>query len=263
VRYGLLSDVHGNLPALEQAVRSLSALGVDRWVCAGDVVGYGPRPDDCVAAVAALDPLWVAGNHDLIAAGALGTRRCSRRARESLEWTAATLSPATREVLAGLPRVVTAPGLVVAHGSLDDPEEYVRGDAAATQLAALAGRHPGARVLVLGHTHQAQLYGAAGAVEPGADTRELAAEGGPWLVNPGSVGQSRQREPRPLLRCALLELGPSDRVRFVASGYDDRAVRAQLRGAGQPADSMHVRPGTLPTAVRRARRIARRIRPRR
>jgi predicted phosphodiesterase len=266
VRYGLLSDVHANLPALTAAVRCLSALGVDRWLCAGDVVGYGPQPNECVAELAALEPVCIAGNHELVALGELSGERCSRRAAESLAWTRTALTAESRRYLAALPRTASLPGLVVAHGSLSDPEEYVRTEAhAERQLRRLAVEHPDARVLVLGHTHRARLYRQGGGAPPvPADGGPVALDGGHrYLVNPGSVGQSRQAEARPLARCALLETSGTDAdarpvsVRFLAVDYDYQAVREALRRQRLPTDSMHVRPGKLAAARRRLRRLPR------
>jgi len=263
VRYGLLSDIHANLAALTAAVRCLTGQGVDRWLCAGDVIGYGPQPNECVAELAALDPVCVAGNHELVALGELSAQRCSRRARESLDWTRAALSPDSRAYLAALPRAVELPGLVMAHGSLSDPEEYVRSDAQAeAQLARLASAHPSAGVLVLGHTHRAWLYrqGPGDQPERSVDGSARLPAGARYLVNPGSVGQSRQRERQPLARFALLEFAEAGSgvspvgVRFFAVDYDHRAVRGALRGKRLPSDSMHVRPGALATAARRLRR---------
>jgi diadenosine tetraphosphatase ApaH/serine/threonine PP2A family protein phosphatase len=268
VRYGLLADIHANLPALRAAVRCLSEQGVDRWLCVGDVVGYGPRPNECVAELAALDPVCIAGNHELVALGELPPDRCSRRARESLDWTRAALRPETQTYLAALPRTARLPGLVLAHGSLADPEEYIRRPAQAdAQLELLAEEHPDAGVLVLGHTHRAWLHRQGAGLGPGpgfgADGVGRLAAGHRYLVNPGSVGQSRQREPRPLARFALLEMSETPGaaapvgVRFFAVDYDHRAVRGALRAERLPADSMHVRPGRLAAARRRLRRLPR------
>jgi len=268
MRYGLLSDIHANLPALTAAVRCLSGQGVDRWLCAGDVIGYGPHPNECVAALAALDPVCVAGNHELVALGELSGERCGRRARESLAWTRTTLNADSRRYLSALPRTAYLPGMVLAHGSLTDPEEYVRtGEAAEAQLERLAVEHPGAGVLVLGHTHRAWLYrrgpGDQPTLLPDGSVRLIGARR--YLVNPGSVGQSRQREPRPLARFALLEMSDAAAgrparpvsVRFFAVDYDHRAVRGALRGERLPTDSMHVRPGKLAAARRRLRGLPR------
>jgi predicted phosphodiesterase len=258
MRYGLLSDIHANLPALAAAVSCLSAHGVDRWLCAGDVIDYGPQPNECVAELAALDPVCIAGNHELVVLGELSSDRYSGRALASLSWTRTVLTDESRRYLAGLPRTAELPGLVMAHGSLSDPNEYIRrGDQAEAQLDRLAAERPDARVLVLGHTHQAWLYRhGAGTVDgPPAEPTGLDRDAR-YLVNPGSVGQSRQREPRPLARFALLEVPETGeaRVRFFAIDYDYRAVRTALRRARLPSDSVHVHPGTVATARRRLTR---------
>src|SRR5919197_1277514 len=113
MRYGVLADIHGNLHALQAALEELRRCDVDGWLVAGDLVGYGPHPNECVELVAGLGGTCIAGNHDLIAPG----------------------------------------GVAVAHGSIDDPQDYtVTPPQARAQLARLDA--DGARVLVLGHTHR-------------------------------------------------------------------------------------------------------------
>ncbi|HEX8121459.1 MAG TPA: metallophosphoesterase [Solirubrobacteraceae bacterium] len=270
MRLAVLADVHANLPALEAIVALLERERPDRWVVAGDLVGYGPHPDACVERIVALDPVCVAGNHDLIAIGRLSTDRCIPLARESLEWTAATISAATRDALAALPPLAEIGDVIVAHGSLDDPQEYVRTpEAARAQLDLLSHRHPAARVLVIGHTHKAMAVGAGATAEAGAAGLGGAAAGdaaGPprrdvalaaddrHLLNPGSVGQSRSAEPK--ARALLLDLGVR-RATFVEAEYDVEAVRADLRRHGLDPLSSHMPPAPFPGAYR-LRRIARR-----
>ena len=87
MRYGVLADIHGNLHALRAALGALGREGVDRYLIAGDLVGYGPNPNECVELVAGLDAVCVAGNHDLIALDRLSDERCPELARQSLRWT--------------------------------------------------------------------------------------------------------------------------------------------------------------------------------
>lgn len=252
MRYGLLADIHANLPALTAAIRSLARRGVDRWLCAGDVVGYGPWPNECVAALAELDPVCIAGNHELIALGELTDQRCGPRARESLAWTGRELTEDSRRYLAALPGLAELPGLVMAHGALADPERYIRrADQAGAQLDELATAHPDARVLVLGHTHRAWLYRHGAGDQRGP--RLALTSGERYLVNPGAVGQSRYRERRPLARFALLDLpddGGEGSVELFAVPYDDAAARSALQAVGLPADNVHLRP-SLRSGVKR------------
>jgi predicted phosphodiesterase len=258
VRYGVISDVHANLPALDAVLEALGRIGVDAYLCAGDLVGYGPEPNECVQAVKRLGAACVAGNHDLITVGALSDDRCERLARESLRWTRNALDEESRDYLARLPRRLELPGdVVVAHGSLDDPQQYVlRTDQAATELERLADAHPAAGILVLGHTHRAFASSATGAAaHPGR--YQCVALGGNdrWLLNPGAVGQSREA----LVRARFLVLDLERReATFHAIRYDVRRTRALLRRHGRPTGSVHLPPWRLKAVLRPAIRAVRR-----
>lgn len=256
MRVGLLADVHANLHALETTLAAVELRGVDAWVTAGDLVGYGPEPDAVTARIAALGGTVVAGNHDLMAIGALPAEGSIPLARQSLAWTAKVMSPATRALLAGLPPRAAAPGgLLVAHGSLDDPEHYVRTpDDAHRQLRRAEALQPGCAFVVLGHTHRALVVGehtgllgadATGTVRLPPDER--------CLINPGSVGQSRER--RALARAAILDTAART-VELLGLPYDERACRASLRAAGLPPGSCHLRPRPVRALAGRALRRA-------
>jgi predicted phosphodiesterase len=228
MRLGIVADVHGNLRALEAVVAALDDR-VDAFVCAGDLVGYGPFPNECVAAVASLRGLTcVAGNHDLIALGRLSDERCIPLARETLVWTARVLDESARAFLAGLPvDARPTPSLLLTHGAPGDPEEYVRTPERGREL--LDGLGEAERFLVLGHTHEPWE------LRHGART----------LLNPGSVGQSRSRDPR--ARFAILDV-EEGRAELLAVEYDAEATRRALRERGLPEDACHLSP---PPAVRR------------
>ena len=249
MRIGLISDVHGNLPALEAALAALRREGFDRLLCAGDLVGYGPFPNECVSLVAETGVLCVAGNHDLMAIDALDDSRAGALARETLRWTRTVLDPEARAYLASLPPTAAVGELVMAHGSLHDPTAYVESDRAAAELAHLGEEHPEASLLVLGHTHTALAYGEQrGRLLEGRAGDAAIEAGERLLVNPGSVGQPR--EWRPLVRFALIDLDER-LVHHRALSYDDASVRRALMERGLPPDACHRRP-PLPRAVRRS-----------
>jgi predicted phosphodiesterase len=254
MRYGVLADVHANLHALEAALRRLEAESVDAYLCAGDLVGYGPLPNECVARVTALPGVCVAGNHDLIVLGLLSSDGCVPLARNSLAWTAPRLSGDARAALAELPRLgVAEPGVLVAHGGLDDPQRYIRTPAeAAGELRGLGRRIPEADVLVLGHTHEALAVGERRGelLRGGHGTVHLAA-GERHLLNPGSVGQSRERRAR--ARVLVLDLERREAT-FHAVSYDVAGCRAALRRVGLPPGSCHVSPSPVARVRRRVRR---------
>ena len=255
MRYGVIADVHGNLPALAAAVERLEAEEVDAYLVAGDLVGYGPFPNECVSVVSSLrGAVCVAGNHDLIALGRLGDDRCIRLARETLAWTARGLSAAARDFLDTLPVDARAPGgVVVSHGAPGDPQEYVRTESRARQLLAALGDSES--VLVLGHTHEALLAGEElPLVTPAPGLLRGFTFDGRVLVNPGSVGQSRSRDAR--ARFALLDV-ERGAVQFIAVEYDVEATRRALRDRGLPENACHLPPRSL--ARRAAGRAARAV----
>ena len=256
MRLGLLADVHANVHALDAALERLAAEGVEAYICAGDLVGYGPAPDECIARIAALPGVGVVGNHDLIALGRLTTDRCIPLARESLHWTASRLTAASRDFLKDLPATAAIGPVTVAHGSLSDPQEYVRRpDQFAGQFRELALHDPDAEMLVLGHTHQSLAVGERrGEILRGEPGTVVLSHGERYLLNPGSVGQSRDRRAR--ARVAVLDLARRE-ASFLEVPYDVRANRAALRRAGRPAWSSHLSPGRLSRARRRLGRAAR------
>jgi predicted phosphodiesterase len=194
-----------------------------------------------VAKVAALDPepVVAAGNHDLMAVGRLLADGLGPLPERCLEWTWDVLEPAARDYLEELPMTAeTADGaVVVAHGSLDDPVEYVNDAAAgAEQLRRLLERRPEAQVLVLGHTHH---------------PLECTLDGGLALYNPGSVGQSRER--RAVARAMVLDAARGA-AQFMTVDYDVRTTRRELRAAGLPAHACHLAPRRLAAMRRRVGR---------
>jgi predicted phosphodiesterase len=253
MRFGVIADIHANLHALDAALAFLSAQGVDGYLCAGDLVGYGPMPNECVRRVSGLSGTCVAGNHDLIALGALGDERCDLRARESLRWTRAALDDDTRALLSALPREADVDGIALHHGSPTDVQEYIRTETQAmAALSELARRRPGGEILILGHTHHALAVGQErGTVLRGGTGSVRLAPGEPMLLNPGSVGQSRTRDAR--ARVIVLDLAESSAT-FHAVAYDTAACREALRQHGLPLDSCHPwrsRWGTVVHLVRR------------
>jgi predicted phosphodiesterase len=261
LRYGVISDIHGNLHALEAALAVLSKSGIDEYLCAGDLVGYGPMPNECVSRLSGLEARCVTGNHDLIALGRLSDNGCSQLARDSLQWTRGELNGDSRRYLERLPSVLTtADGVVVAHGSLDDPSEYVREpDQRSAQLRLLERSFPQARLLVLGHTHRRVAYaaGRGDLRQPWGGSLTLA-RAERYVLNPGSVGQSRQRTAR--ARFMVLDLD-QDQATFYAVRYDIPGCRRALRERRLPTWSCHLKPSPVRKRTRALRRALRRLIP--
>jgi predicted phosphodiesterase len=259
VRYGVLSDVHGNRHGLEAVLAALRTEGVDTYLCAGDLVGYGPFPNECVEMVSELDPVCVAGNHDLVALGRLPGANLISLARESLEWTARVLGDDARAYLEALPLLAETNGIVIAHGSLDDPQEYTRRpEQAMHQLDRIARERAGAGTLVLGHTHLPWVWGKmSGSLAISAGRAISLPSGDSFVLNPGGVGQSRER--RIHARFLVLDLERRE-VTFHAVPYDVAACREALRRVGLSPQSAHLPPSRVPRAVRQLRGLTTRVR---
>ncbi|HVK73085.1 MAG TPA: metallophosphoesterase family protein [Kofleriaceae bacterium] len=229
----VIADVHANLPALRAVLGEVRRHRVDGLLCLGDVVGYHAEPDECVGLLAEAGCAGVLGNHDL---GALtgDDRHAGSVARAIQRWTGERLSAAARAFLASWPARLYRPWGQAVHGCYTHPAAtigYVTATTAAANLAAFAasaGLIPGA-VGWFGHTHTPAIHGVAAEV---AGEVELPASGC-TLINPGSVGQPRDGDPR-----ASFALWDPDRrtVRIVRVAYDiDATVRA-LTAAGLPAE---------------------------
>lgn len=242
MRLAIISDVHANLPALRAVLAHVDRVAVDRIVCSGDVVGYGPHPNACVNELAERGIETVAGNHDLIALDRLPRPGRGSLARVTLDWTRRKLSDEARGWLEQLPPLLELPdGVVVAHGSLTSPNEYVRDRVRATlQLELLGQNYPQADTLILGHTHLAMAFGLTGGLQRVRSTsaESLSLER-PAVVNAGAVGQSRER--KPVARYALLDTDDRS-VSFHAISYDHAATRRALVECGLPTHAYHAKP---------------------
>jgi predicted phosphodiesterase len=195
-KIALLSDVHGNLPAFEAVLADIDAGPEHAIWFLGDLVGYGAQPDECVALAAERCDLCLAGNHDLGVLDRIDIADFSPAAAAAARWTRERVGAETITFLEGLEPLRNGEEIGLYHASPRDPIwEYVL----STSQAGDCMDAMGPRVAAIGHTHVAlhfqrtngQVSGEAMAA--GAE-RELA--GGEWLVNPGSVGQPRDGDPR-------------------------------------------------------------------
>lgn len=198
MRVAVISDIHGNLEALQAVLEDISRQEADHVACAGDIVGYNTNPAECVALLRRRGAVCVAGNHDLAAAGRIGTEGFSKRGAKAIAWTRRRLDRETVDFLTGLPlQACLRNQLVIVHDALHAhaPGRFVWLDSEERRLAtarALAAHPSGARICAFGHTHRLGLYEVRGDA-----CRERTAEEMPlrddayYLINPGSVGEPR------------------------------------------------------------------------
>jgi len=200
LRIAVISDIHANLPALEAVLAVIDKDPPDEIWCLGDVVGYGAQPNECASITAERADLCLAGNHDLAALDALDISSFSPAAAEAAVWTQGQLTGESRAFLEGLGASDETREVALYHASPRDPIwEYVLWPEQAGACIA----HQASRVAMVGHSHVALCFRADDDGDADATQGAQVAAGttldiseGRWLLNPGSVGQPRDGDPR-------------------------------------------------------------------
>jgi predicted phosphodiesterase len=232
MRTAVIADIHANLEALQAVLGRIAELAVDEIVCLGDIVGYNANPNECVAIIRSEKIVSVLGNHDASASKGEEPNRFNTHARSAIFWTREHLTEENRLFLLNLPREKRAHDFILMHGSIHDTNRYLlsRQDAV-DNFHALEGLPGDVKLGFFGHTH----IGTAFIDHQGSISSDLSSElslssGKRYLINPGSVGQPRDGDPR----ASFLVYDGDDRtVWFFRVTYDiktsqDRIVRAGL-----------------------------------
>jgi predicted phosphodiesterase len=231
VRVAVLSDVHSNLHALEAVLQEIASEGFDEVWCLGDVVGYGPRPNECAALLQERAAICLAGNHDLVVTGKISLATFAGEAAAAAGWTRQVLDESARAFLDSLLPSAATTAAELFHGSPRDPVwDYVLTESAARLSFELTT----APLVLVGHSHVAlqlsdegeELNGGQAA---GGTTVVLA--GARRLLNPGSVGQPRDGD----ARAAWLAIdNASGRATFRRTEYPVERTQSEMREAGLP-----------------------------
>jgi diadenosine tetraphosphatase ApaH/serine/threonine PP2A family protein phosphatase len=234
MRILIAADIHANLEAFQAVLRHAEQSGsIDRLWCPGDIVGYGPDPSACIALVRSYPHLAVAGNHDMAAAGKIGTTEFNAAAAEAAMWTAGQLGYEERRYLEQLPEVAYEGDFTLVHGSLRAPIwEYV------LQMSAMEAQFRLMETLysIIGHSHVAFI------AEEGDDGRVWMSA---WkdgdvvnlpesrlIINPGGVGQPRDGDPRAAY--AIYDSNART-ITLHRVPYDIAVTQQKMRAAGLPA----------------------------
>jgi predicted phosphodiesterase len=230
MRVAVLSDVHSNLHALEAVLAEVDAGRFDALWFLGDLVGYGPRPNECAALLQERAAICLAGNHDLVVLGRIPIDSFVGEAAAAARWTQDVLDENARSFLDALEPQAVGPDAELFHGSPCDPVwEYVLGDA----VAAAAFARTTAPLVLIGHSHVALE------ISNGDDLRGEQAPVGTELelgrlrrlLNPGSVGQPRDGD----RRAAWLEIDiAAARATFRRTDYPVERTQDEMREAGLP-----------------------------
>lgn len=227
MKIGVLSDVHANLVALETVLADMGSVDA-LWVC-GDTVGYGPDPSDVLALLVERKATIVAGNHDRAVATGENLDLFNPPAAAAVKLHQQWLSGAERDLLAALPRTLEMSDVTLCHGSLRDPLwEYVTNPkSAAASLALATTSH-----CCAGHTHVPSLFRPGNEDQPGRVVYGTAYPLAPRVfMNPGSVGQPRDGDPRAAYAVVDVAAGA---VTFNRSTYRLDETQRRIRDLGLP-----------------------------
>ena len=237
MRYFILSDIHSNIEALEACIQRAKEAGYEGVLCCGDIVGYGPNPVEAIDVVRALNAVTIRGNHDRVAAGLDEAAQFNPHARRAVYWTRAVLPELYRDYLASLPvgPLAVDGDAQIVHGAITDEDDYIFTEADADENFPLAKKH----LTFFGHSHFPVVFSADSAgnsvLAPSYEFDEFVAvkcEGGKKLfVNPGSVGQPRDGDPR-----ASFAIWDQDhaRIEFYRVEYDLGRTQKKMREAQLP-----------------------------
>ncbi len=232
MKVAIVSDIHGNRQAFEAVLHDVAASDAAELWCLGDLVGYGGDPDACVTLARRHAAVCLAGNHDLAAIGEVPLEVFSRGASISLGWTREVISADSRAFLAQLRPEGHEGPVGLYHASPRDPVwEYVL----SSLLAELCIDRQPQRLALIGHSHVALSFarppGQLASGGPRRDGAELDLGEGEWLLNPGSVGQPRDGDPR--AAWLLLDLDQLT-ASYRRTRYDVAGAAAAIRAARLP-----------------------------
>jgi putative phosphoesterase len=229
-RIAVITDIHGNLPALEASLAAIDAIGIDAVYCGGDLVGYGPRPNEVCALIEEREIPTIYGNYDYAIGRELDDCGCAyisehdrELGKQSVAWTLAHTNQDAKDFMKGLPfdlrfELGDVP-IHLVHGSPRKVNEYLFEDKPASLYERLAAAEE-ARVMVFGHTHKPWVRTYSGVL----------------FVNCGSVGKPKDGDPRAAF--AILELDPGGEVQVSIERvpYDADAVAREVAAAGLPGE---------------------------
>ncbi len=233
MRYGIISDTHGNLEGLTAALEALDRAGVDRLVCLGDTVGYGAQPNECCDIIRDLCAFTVLGNHDAVVCERLDPGHCHAAARRALMYSREQLSDENMKWLQEMEYQVNEGDICFCHGSPIAVEkfEYVF---SLDKAAALTGYYEElSRVTFVGHSHLTTAYLVTERMSlQVAAPRFRLRDGVKYVFNVGSCGQPRDRDNR---ACCVLYDTDEEIVTYLRIPYDVDTAASKIFDADLPA----------------------------
>lgn len=230
MKYGIFSDIHSNLEALEAVLSVCKQRGVDQYLCLGDIVGYGPNPNECIDLVRNICSICVAGNHDWATTGKLDVTYFTPDGKEAAAWTTGQFTSEGFDYLSNLPIVERTADLILVHGTLSEPEmfRYQNNIEKMPESFSLMDR----RICFIGHTHSPKvLIQQKEKIDISSDLKFKIEEDLKYIVNVGSVGQSRDGIPLAAVCFYDTDTGV---VEIKRVKYDIEAVQTKIIEVGLP-----------------------------
>lgn len=229
MRYGIISDIHGNLEALEAVWSNLQEEDIQRIFFLGDIVGYGPDPNRCIEKIREIAHALIAGNHDHAVVGLTDIKYFNPYARKAIEWTITEMTEENLAYLRSLPLLLQADGMTLVHSSPKEPKEWYY--IATLNEAEENLDYFSDPTCLIGHSHQPFVVV--------CDIHKRCfVEQGPiiqlkdeyrYIINAGSVGQPRDGDPR---ACYVIIDKDKKEIRFNRITYDYRITQDKMRRAG-------------------------------
>jgi len=225
----ILGDIHGNLEALDAVLEDAAKLGVDSYVCVGDLVGYNANPAECLERIRSLDAVTVRGNHDHYCSHDESLDDFHPLAANVVDWTRRQLSSEEIQYLRDLRMVRGVNGFTIVHSTLDMPEKW--GYVFDSLDAEANFNYQPTSVCFHGHTHVPVVYQKHGSVNKSEYATLQVRLGEKYFVNVGSVGQPRDGDPRAAYAVYDLEKGEIELRRMA---YDIETTQRKIREVGLP-----------------------------
>lgn len=231
MKLAVISDIHGNLEALDAVLQDCRTRAVDQIICLGDIVGYGADPSACLQMVTRECSVTLMGNHEYAALGLLSGQVMNSAARESMDWTQHHLDDRDLAMISDLPLEAQRENLYLVHASPDEPSKW-RYILTSVEAEAAFRKFTG-HICFVGHSHLPMIF----SISPEGSLRQRAGhdfcpdEENRYIVNVGSVGQPRDNDPR---SCYIVYDSGEETISYCRVPYNIELAQSKMAQARLP-----------------------------